>query len=174
MPVCSVGWGGVVSESKQGCLTGPSAPALPASLKGRIIYNSVAVAPPAAARRHRTCTEVAEPLLPHFVQISLVSSFLKAWEEINTPSADGSKPAAVPSMRWWWGWRVMGIRFSTSPTRLCLPSDQPHSSWHLSFSDPVRVGFTSCPRLSHGYSRVSHEACRFAPRSPPRRREKPW
>jgi len=33
-----------------------------------IIYNSVAVAP-SAARRHRTCTtEVAEPLLPHFVQ----------------------------------------------------------------------------------------------------------
>jgi len=82
--------------------------ALPANLNGHIIYNPVAVAPSAHRHRHRIApppvlcvfpaprspSRCSPHSLTHFVQISLVSSFLKAWEKINTLLALLSLPSA--------------------------------------------------------------------------------
>jgi len=104
-----------------------TSPALPANLNGHIIYNPVllhrpliGIAPPpfflslcVFPALHEGRRAVAPPThsLAHFVQISLVSSFLKAWEKINTRWLALLSLPAAESMRWW-GWRAMGIRFS--------------------------------------------------------------
>jgi len=84
---------------------------------------SSAVAPSAHRHRHRHRTSplvfpaprspsrCSPHSLTHFVQISLVSFFLKAWEKINTRWLALLSLPAAESMRWW-GWRAMGIRFS--------------------------------------------------------------
>jgi len=107
-----------------------TSPALPANLNGHIIYNPVllhrpligigiGIAPPpfflslcvscTARRSPSRCPPTHS--LAHFVQISLVSFFLKAWEKINTRWLALLSLPAAESMRWW-GWRAMGIRFS--------------------------------------------------------------